>query len=188
MIINCSPYGNYRTKKFTDIFADVTAFKNGFNASAFNGAINDSELTQLYYLLYARYGNSHIANSDENQFKYKVYSVIFQYGPTWARNLGIQASLRSLTENDLITGSKAISNHGYNPSTEIEEGPNPNTGEITTTNEQTKTRYIKSKMDGYAMLVSLLEKDVTEEFINKFKPLFLRITEPMLPLWYESEN
>lgn len=188
MIINCSPYGNYRTRKFTDIFENVEAFKEGFGSSAFAGAINEDELTKLYYLLYARYGNSHIANSDETQFKYKVYSVIFQYGPTWAKNLSIQASLRGLTENDLITGAKAISNHGFNPSTVIEEGPNPNDGEITTTNEQTKTRYIKSKMDGYAMLVSLLEKDVTEEFINKFKKLFLIITEPLRPLFYESEE
>lgn len=188
MIVNCSPYGNFRTRKFTDIFKSAEAFKTGFNSSAFTGALTEDELTKLYYLLYAKYGNSHIANSDENQFKYKVYGIIFQYGPTWAKNLSIQASLRALTENDLITGTKAISNHGFNPSTIIEEGPNPNDGEITTTNEQTKTRYIKSKMEGYGMLISLLEKDVTEEFINRFKRLFIIMAEPLRPLFYESEE
>lgn len=188
MIIQCSPYGNYRTRKFTDIFTKSSELVNGFNATAFTGIISEDDLTKLYYLLYARYGNSSIANSDENQFKYKLYAIIWQYGPTWARNVEIQASLRALTENDLMTGSKAITNHGFNPSTVIEEGPNPNDGEITTTNDQTKTRYVKSKMEGYAMLISLLEKDVTEEFIGKFKKLFVTITEPDIPLFYESEN
>jgi len=37
-------------------------------------------------------------------------------------------------------------------------------------------------MDAYANLMALLEKDVTEEFINKFKNLFMIIVEPQLPL------
>ena len=42
----------------------------------------DANATTLYYLLYARYGNSHIVNTDENQFTYKLFSTIFMYGPT----------------------------------------------------------------------------------------------------------
>ena len=35
--------------------------------------------------------------------------------------------------------------------------------------------------------MALVEKDVTEEFMNKFKKLFLIIVEPQLPLWYLTE-
>lgn len=186
-MIPCTPYGNFRTKKFTDIFADVSSFKTGFAGSIFTGIVTTSSLEKIYYLLYAKYGNSRIANSDENQFKYKVYSLIWQYGPTWEKNIAIQASLRNLTEAELITGSKQINSHAYNPSTVTESGPNP-TGEIDTVNEQTKSQYVKPKMDAYAMLISLLEKDVTEEFLSKFKRLFLIVVEPPYPLFFESEN
>ena len=63
--------------------------------------------------MYAKYGNNPITNFDENQWKYKVFGVIFQYGPTWEKKLDIQATLRGLTEAQIKTGmARAISNTG----------------------------------------------------------------------------
>ena len=191
-IPNCSAYGNYTTRKFNDIFQDYASFSTTFRATAFSYIIstdtNPDYLELIYLLLFAKYGNSHIANSDEEQFKYKLYATIFQYGPTWIKEMYVQDKLRSLTEAELVTGTKQINDHAFNPSTELESGPNPDSGEIATTNEQTKTRYTKNKMDGYAMLMELLKRDVTEDFMNKFRKLFLVIVEKQLPLWYEGEN
>lgn len=53
-------------------------------------------------MLYARYGNNPIANYDETQFKYKVFSVIFQYGPTWEKRLSVQETLRGMQIADLL--------------------------------------------------------------------------------------
>ena len=184
----------YQTQQFSDLYPTVDLFIADYknqNPEFVNGIptiITDANATTLYYLLYSKFGNSHIANFDLNQFKYRLFGLIFQYGPTWERKLGIQASLRSLQEADLITGSKTINSHAYNPSTEVEGGPNPDGDEITTINEQTKSRTIKSKLDGYAYLWDLLTNDVTEEFLNKFKQLFLVVVEPQKPLWYESED
>ena len=90
----------------------------------------------------------------------------------FAKKLDIQDKLRKLTQDDIITGTKQINDHAFNPSTIVESGPNPDSGEIETTNEQTKTRYVKSKLEGYGNLWLLLTTDVTEEFINRFKYLF----------------
>lgn len=188
MIIPCSPYGTYRTRKFVDIFPTANDFVTAFESTVFTGVLTTSDLNKAYYLIYARYGNSRVANSDENQAKYKIYSVLWQYGPTWARNVEVQATLRGLTENELVAGSKALTNHGYNPSTEIEGGPNPDDGEITTTNEQANTKYTKPKLEGYATLIALLEKDVTESFIKQFRICFLSITSAEEPLLYEGDN
>ena len=43
-------------------------------------------------------------------------------------------------------------------------------------------------MEGYSILLSLLETDVTESFLDKFKKLFLKIVQPELPLWYATET
>ena len=179
-----SLYGNYRTRKFTDIFPDVETFLQNYNDNGIQTTISDDSATTLYYLLYSKYGNSHIANSDENQFQYKIWSTIFMYGPAWERRLEIQDTLRSMSEDDLIKGSKQIVNHSYNPST----APSTSTlEELTTINEQNTNNYKKGKLDAYAFLWDLLATDVTSEFINKFKSLFLVIVEPQLPLWYVTD-
>lgn len=66
-----SYYGGYRTRTFNDIFeGDSATFAtklseiSGVNLSTILG----DKLALTYTLLAARYGNSHIANSDENQF------------------------------------------------------------------------------------------------------------------------
>ena len=177
----------YSTITFTDIWEDVNKFKADLAGSPFAGAISTSSpdnVALVYYLLYARYGNNPIANEDINQWKYKIFSVIFQYGPTWEKRLDIQAKLRQITDADLLIGSKAIYNTALNPSTA------PSTGsleELTYINGQNTTNYKKSKMDAYAQLLQLLEVDVTEEFLNKFKKCFKVFVAPERPLLYVEE-
>lgn len=182
-----SVYGNYRTRTFNDIYPTFDDFKDDtaiYNSIGLNPNFKETTNQTLFYLLSARYGNSSVANSDESQFKLKLFSTIFQYGPTWEKRLSIQTDLRALTEDELLTGNKAIYNHSFNPST----APSTDTlDELPTINDQNVTKYKKSKMDAYANLMALLEKDVTEEFMNKFKKLFLIIVEPQLPLWYLTE-
>lgn len=179
-----SLYGNFRHRYFTEIYPNVEIFTSEVKSSPIPLKISDTSLSTLYYLLYSRYGNSVIVNSDENQFKYKLYSIIFTYGPTWEKRLDIQDKLRELSDDELMKGGKAIYNHAYNP------GTSPSTAsldELIAINEQNTTNYKKSKVDAYANLMAILETDVTEEFLTKFKKLFLIIVEPELPLWYETE-
>ena len=117
--MNNSLYGNYRTKRFTEVFPNYEVFKEFYtNQCAIPLSISEESLRTLFYLLYARYGNDVVANSDQNQFKYLMGSIIFQYGPSWEKELEVQKTLRGLTESDLIEGSKQINNHAYNPQTE----------------------------------------------------------------------
>ena len=182
-------YGNYRTRSFNEIYDNLVDFKIDFEyykSIGLNPNLLKSEsINTIFYLICARYGNSHIANSDENQFKLKLFSFIFQYAPYWEKKLDIQSTLRGLTEDQLREGSKQINNHSYNPSTE----PTTDTlDELLTTNEQTATKFKKSRLDAYGILSDILERDVTEEFIGKFKKLFLIIVEPQLPLWYVTDT
>lgn len=178
----------YSTIKFTDVWDDVNKFKTDLAGSPFANAIsstNPDNVTLVYYLLYARYGNNPIANEDVNQWKFKIFSVIFQYGPTWEKKLDIQSKLRGIPDADLLIGSKAIYNSAVNPSTA------PSTGsleELTYINGQNTTNYKKSKMDAYAQLLGLLEVDVTEDFLNKFKKCFKVFVAPEKPLIYVSDE
>lgn len=177
----------YSTELFVDIWDDVDEFKSDLAASPFAGCISTStpdNVSIVFYLLYARYGNNPIANLDINQWKFKIFSVIFQYGPTWEKRLDLQSKIRNLTDTDLLTGSKAIHNHAFNPST------TPSTSsltELTYINDQQTSSFKKNKLDAYTQQWDMLETDVTEDFLNKFKKCFKNFVSPEKPLLYVTD-
>lgn len=179
-------YGNFTNRTFADIFPELDVFMSEYKNSGLYADPNkmtDTNISTLYYLLYARYGNSVIASYDETQFMYKVFSTMFMYGPTWEKRLFIQGEVRKLDEKQIVLGSKRINNRSYNPST----APTTDTlNELTTINEQITDGWKKSLLEGYANLMALVDTDVTEEFIGKFKKLFITVVEPNLPLWYKT--
>lgn len=182
----------FDTVRFTQIWNNVNDFISDYtnNSSDFiNGIpqkITTENATTLFYLLYARYGNNPISNFDITQWKYKLFSIIFQYGPAWEKRLAIQDRLKQLTEADpeFRKGSKAIYNQAMNPATE------PSTAtleELTYINQQNTTNYNKSLMDAYAQLWGLLDTDVTEDFLKRFQKLFKQFVMPEKPLIYVTE-
>lgn len=180
-----SYYGSYRQKKFSDIYDNVEAFIADYKTNGIPATIKESTVNVLYYLLYANYGNSTIASSDINRFQYKLFSLIWQYGPTWEKRLDIQEKLRNLSDDEIFTGSSTIYNHAMNPGTE----PSTTTlDELTYINDQNTTKFKKGKLEGYSLLIDLLKTDVTKEFIDRFKKLFLNIVEPEKPLLYITED
>lgn len=177
-------YGNYRQKTFAENYEDITAFMTDYKSIGIPQTISDQSITALYYLLYSRYGNSTIASSDTTRFKYQLFATIWQYGPAWEKRLDIQKKLRELTEDEILAGSKQIYNHAQNPSTD----PDIDTDmELQYINDQNVTKNKKGKLEGYALLWQILVSDVTEQFLNQFKKLFLKVVQPELPLWYVTE-
>ena len=182
---NNSLYGNFRNKKFSDIWSEASDFVDEYKDSGVyqtSNKISDDSATTLFYLLYSEYGNSVIASSDENQFKYQIFSTIYEYGPTWEKRVDIQSKLRALTDTDLEESTKTIYNKALNP------GNTPSTAELSYINEQTTANVKKGKLDKYAQLYELLSTDVTRDFITKFKKYFLQIVLPENALWYVSEG
>jgi len=182
----------YSTETFTDIWDNVDDFKSDLADSPFDGCIKDGSnsgdpdnVSLVFYLLYARYGNNPIANLDITQWKFKIFSTMFQYGPSWEKRLDIQNKLRGLSEADLLAGSKAIYNNALNPST------TPTTSsltELTYINSQNTTNYKKSKMEAYAQLWDLISTDVTEDFLLKFRKCFKLFVSDERPILFVQDN
>lgn len=190
----------YDTYTFQEVWDNVEDFADDYKESPLydaefdqithaltniHNSLTDDNVNKLFYLLYAKYGNSPIANFDVNQFKYKVYTTIFQYGPNWQKELDLQDKLRGLSDTDLLTGAKIVYNHAAN------NGQAPTTSELTETSyidEQNTTNYKRTKLDAYNNLILLLKKDVTQEFLNRFKPLFKAFVSPEVFPIYVSED
>lgn len=175
----------YSTVLFSEVWDDVDDFLTDYNDVGIPTTITTLSATTLFYLLYARFGNNPIANNDITQWKYKIFSTIFQYGPSWEKRLDIQTKLRALTEDDILKGSKAIYNTALNPS----QAPSTATlEELNYINSQNTTNYKKSKMDAYTQLWDLIETDVTEEFLNQFKKCFKVFVSNERPIIYVEED
>lgn len=179
-----SLYGSYRQKRFTDVYERVEDFLADYKDCGIPTTISDNSAQTLFYLLYGSYGNDVVASSDINRFKYKLFSIIFQYAPNWEKQLEIQNKLRGLTEDDIRLGSRQIYNTAQNPST---EPSTDTTDELQYINNQNVTKNQRGVLEGYATLLSLLRTDVTQEFLNRFRKLFLTIVQPEEPLLYITE-
>lgn len=180
-----SLYGNFRQKKYSDVYDSVESFLADYQNIGLPVTISDDNASVLYYLLYSKFGNDILAPSDINRFKYRLFAIVWQYGPNWEKEIDIQKKLRDMTEADLMDGSRQIYNNAQNPGTE----PGTNTSEeLAYIDNQNVTKNKRSRLEAYALLDTLLKKDVTEEFLSRFKPLFLAVVEPEAPLYYISED
>ena len=165
----------YNTKTFNDIFENAADFKANYDLyQAAAGQLNlmdETDCAITWQLLSAKYGNNPIANWSEDQFKLKIWQTMFQYGPTWVKKLDVQQILRGLTADQIAQGDFNVYNTALAPDSAISTDPTPYI------NQQNTSRRTKSVLGSYNELLILLENDVTEEYISKFKKLFLTVLD-----------
>ncbi len=182
------PYNHGLTETFHEIYPTYQDFKDDYDEYFdTDKPITDNNLKIVYMLLYGRYGLTEIKSMTLEKFKTALFSIIFQYGPTWEARLKIQDKVRELIDSEnFLDGSKVIYNHAFNPSTE----PSTDTlEELPFINEQNTTNYKKDEIKAYAEAWDMIVTDVTEIFINKFGSLFSAFVNPFgFGYYYEEEN
>lgn len=142
-MINVDMIPQYDTKLMTEVWSQASEFLNDYQNIGIPTTISNQNATTLYYLLYARYGNTPIANYDENQWKYKMFSIIFQYGPTWEKRLDIQNTLRGLQISDLVDNGSFHELFSHSGSeTSSKTGSDNNTRTLNTTEKNTGTASV----------------------------------------------
>lgn len=187
-----SYYGSFRTRTFAEIFPSFQDFTQEYLVSPLRVHFSpegDEEgglsLEQFYLMMYAHYGNSHIAYSDENQFKYYMYSIMYQHGPTVIRKREIRDHLLRMSFEELTSGGKTIYNHAMNPNT----APSTSTiEELLTINDQNTANYKKAMVTGLTDFLDVISNDPVDSFIHKFKRLFIQVLAPDYPLYYVTEE
>lgn len=179
-------YGvNYSTRSFSEIFPSYNDFAIFQAECKIPLTISLTSLETLYYLLYAHYGNSHIASSDENRFKYELFSIIFARGPAWQTRVELQKKIMELTDDELLYGAQAIYDAAFNPETQPTASEDGGPARLNYINQQNVTHYKKSKADAYALKMEIVRSDVTTSFILNFKKLFTKWGSE-LPLYYKT--
>ena len=141
--MNSEMLPRYDTELFTEVWQDVKDFLYDYQHVGIPTTISTANATTLYYLLYAKYGNTPIANYDQTQWKYKMFSIIFQYGPTWEKRLSIQTTLRGLQVSDLVDNGSFHELFSHTASeTSSKTGSDNNTRTLNTTETNTGTSAV----------------------------------------------
>lgn len=174
----------YNTKLFNDIFPDAESFYENYtefqSTAGLLNLLDETDSNITWQLLSAKYGNNPIANFSEEQFKLKIWQIMFQYGPTWVKRLDIQHTLRTADIATLREGQKYLTNTALNPD------QTPSTEEVSYINQQNVSKTTQSIMTTYGTLWELLKVDVNSEYLDKFKDLFLKVVIPRAYL-YETD-
>lgn len=180
-----SYFGTYNTLTFADVWDNPTSFRDDITSCGMTMDDHLSEqLTNLYFLLYARYGNKHFANMDINQSKYKVFSTIWMYGPSWAKEVELQQQLRDLTDEELAAGNVTLNNTVLNEGTTVADP----TKMLDHLNDQRASVTQRGRIERINSVLMLLKTDVTAEFLDRFKPIFAIVTTPANELVYEVDD
>lgn len=181
--MNSTHYYNVgRTRIFSEIFPRVEDFVEAYQNCGIPTTITDDNVKTLYYLLLGKYGNSHIASSDENTFKLRLFTIVFSSGLVWSQKLQIQQRLAQLSDEELFTTVQTIYNRAQNPNEET----TPDTI-LDYISSQDVNKQVNGKLGGLMQYYESF-KNCTDTFISKFKSLFMVILAPESPLLYTTEE
>lgn len=173
---------------FSDLWGTAEEFIAAYDETTLPKTpyVDNDTLQLIWVLLTGRFADSTIKSYNTyGAFQIRFMSKVWQYAPTWKKELDIQNKLRSLSlENgsELFEGGKAIYNSAMNP------GTAPSTEELNFINSQNTTKYKKSKLEGYIMLSEVLKTDVTEAFLRRFDDMFKTIIYSGTTLTYATED
>lgn len=171
----------HNQKNFSDIYSDADTFLADMGSLGLEKNLEDDDYKTIFFLLFSRYGDTGITGyGDETRWKMRLQAVIWQYGPEWKKKIALQKEIQGMSVDDAMKGSTMIYNHAVNPSTEPTTGT---TEELDFINEQTQNKSKRSKADAIASLWDMLDSNITERFMDKFKNLFTKFTLKDEPLY-----
>jgi len=167
----------YNTMTFDDVWEKYEDLLSDYQDSGFDDVITEDSMKILFLHLSAEYKNSPIINRDVNQFKFRVFSLIYQYGGEWEKKLTLQKRILALTEDELKLGGTNVINQALNPSTEPSAST---TEELDYVNQQSVSKSKRALIDALNLQWESINSNITEPFIKRFRKLFSKFGSPMI--------
>ena len=168
------------TKRFIDAFPqferteqdDTTVyFYEGWQASPFyDSNLTKDDLKHIYYHLRAAYYNWHFIFMDDRGISDNVYHIIEEYYPNCKERLSLVSQLRGATLSTFMEGGTYIDSTGQNSKTE--KAMNELIGFV---DQQNASFQLKSTEQAIRTKFNSLTDGIMEAFIERFKPLFVKL-------------
>lgn len=166
------------TKRFIDAFPKFkdedgvkTYFWETWQASPFyDASIPESDLKDVYNHLLAQFYNWHYVYMDDLGIALNTMHIIHDYYPNVKQRLALLSQLRSMTVDDFAKSGIQIDSQGQNPkiATEMDEL-------IDLVDTQNASFQIRSQEGAIRAKFASLVDGIFDEFVDRFKPLFVKL-------------
>ncbi len=165
--------------KITFYLADLLPDFNTFKVYCSEVPIDYESLTQLekdalehcYNLLMRRYGHANVRYTTPEAFYNALAIPLDDEFKRYAKRLYIIGEAYKLTLEDFAELNRAIQNYANNPNDVVSEPLKP----LSYISSQTFTANISNKLQAYLVAIDSLPSEYDEEFLSKFKDLFMNI-------------
>ena len=157
--------------KFKDPDGKETYFWETWNASPFyDSSLTESDLEDIYNHLLASYYNWHYVYLDDLGIALNTMHVIHDYFPNCKQRLGLVAQLQNMTVDDFAKSGIQIESQGQNPkvATDMDQL-------IDLVDSQNASFQIRSQEGAIRAKFSALYDGIFDEFVDRFKPLFVKL-------------
>lgn len=170
---------NQRT--FFDIYNNEDDFLNDLknNYSTFYVSdMGDNMIKLTFWLIGARFGDQAIIGyTDVPRWKLRLFSMVYTYGPVWAKKTELQKQIRSLTLDQLKETGKMINNTALNPNND------PTTEELDYISSQNTSKSTMADVDALNIQYVTLNDGLDRNYIDHFAKLFSKFLLPDEPLY-----
>lgn len=168
------------TKRFIDAFpkfkndtedSTVKYFLETWQSSPFyTDAFTESDLLDIYNHLLAHYYNWHFIYMDDLGIKLNVMHIVHDYYPNTKERLKLAQDIRDLSIEEFSKSGIMIQSSGANPkiATQMSEL-------IDLVDSQNANFQLKSKEQALKAKFLSLYDDIMKDFIDRFKPLFVKL-------------
>lgn len=176
---------NAITFLFKDIFADYTSFKNFLTTEGITISATDEPIYQYCFkLLFNRYHNSNIRYTTKDDFKGEFYIVCADELSRYIRRYKIIQSALGITDDDIVELQRLVQNYANNPNDEVSSPLEP----LSYISNQTFQANLSNKLDAYVKAIEDMPSMYNEDFLYKFKELFMNIIPKQIIIYSNEED
>lgn len=178
-------------KRFIDAFPlfkrikedDVTNYfwETWENSPFFTEDLTEEDLRKIYFHLLAKYYNWHYIYADDLGISLNTMHIIEEFYPNCKERLNLVEQMRSLTLDEFKKSGIHIDSSGANPKTKTEMNEL-----IDLVDSQQASFQLKSTEQTLKAKFMALYDGVMDQFVDRFKPLFVKLYSGVNSYIYEN--
>lgn len=171
------------TKRFIDAFpkfkidandpedtGKVYFWEGWQNSPFYLNTLTEQDLSDIYYHLRAEFYNWHFIFTDDRGISDNVFHIIEDYYPNTKERMQLVEDIRALSLEEFKKSGTFIDSSGSNPKTPTEMNEL-----IDLVDSQTASFQLKSEEQALKTKFNSLYDGVFQEFLDRFKPLFVKL-------------
>lgn len=172
-------FKNPITKRFIDAFPKFKAdngedvkyfYETWQNSPFYDSNLTENDLKDIYNHLLAQYYNWHYVYMDDLGIALNTMHIIHDYYPNCKERLSLVSQLRALTVDDFAKSGININSQGSNPKTATDMD-----ALIDLVDSQNASFQLRSEEGAIRAKFNSLYDGVMDEFIDRFKDLFVKL-------------